>query len=86
MLVVVTRTPAVASRSQFVAGTPEADGAPVRLDTTLFFPSTTPAPAILLAHGFGGSKSDLTGEAQSLARRGYVVLAYTARGFGESVA
>jgi ABC-2 type transport system ATP-binding protein len=39
---------------------------------------------VLLAHGFGGSKSDLTSEATTLARHGYVVLAYTARGFGHS--
>ncbi len=82
--VVVTRTSPVATRAAFVAGTPEADGAPVRLDTTLYLPATTPAPAILLAHGFGGSKTDLDGEAKSLARHGYVVLAYTARGFGKS--
>jgi ABC-2 type transport system ATP-binding protein len=75
--------PVVSTRAQFVAGTPEA-GAPVRLDTTLYLPETTPAPAILLAHGFGGSKADLDSQARSLARRGYVVLAYTARGFGRS--
>jgi ABC-2 type transport system ATP-binding protein len=37
-----------------------------------------------LAHGFGGSKTDLDSEARSLAEHGYVVLAYTARGFGRS--
>ncbi len=31
----------------------------MQLDTTLYLPATTPAPAILLAHGFGGSKADL---------------------------
>ncbi|HEX7535816.1 MAG TPA: alpha/beta fold hydrolase, partial [Dermatophilaceae bacterium] len=75
--------PAIGTRSLFVAGTPE-DGAPVRLDTTLYLPATTPAPAVLLAHGFGGSKDDLSSEARSLAQHGYVVLAYTARGFGRS--
>jgi ABC-2 type transport system ATP-binding protein len=79
----VNPSPAIGTRSQFVAGTPEA-GAAVGLDTTLYFPATTPAPAILLAHGFGGSKTDLDSEARSLARHGYVVLAYTARGFGRS--
>ena len=74
---------AVRTRAQFVDATPEA-GTAVRLDTTLYFPAHTPAPAILLAHGFGGSKSDLDGEARTLARAGYVVLAYTARGFGNS--
>jgi ABC-2 type transport system ATP-binding protein len=74
---------AVATRSQLVAGVAE-DGAPVTLDTTIYLPSSTPAPAILLAHGFGGSKDDVATAARSLARRGYVVLAYTARGFGRS--
>ena len=79
----VSSGPATLIRSQFVAGTPEA-GAAVELDTTLYLPATTPAPAVLLAHGFGGSKTDLDSEARSLARHGYVVLAYTARGFGRS--
>lgn len=43
----------VSSRSQFLTGTPEA-GARVRLDTTLFLPTSTPAPAILLSQGFRG--------------------------------
>jgi len=73
----------VQTRAQFIAGTPEA-GTPVRLDTTVYFPATMPAPAILLAQGFGGSKTDLDSEARSLAQHGYVVLAYTARGFGQS--
>ncbi|NYJ73502.1 alpha/beta fold hydrolase [Allobranchiibius huperziae] len=76
-------SPHIATRSQFVTGTPEG-GTPVRLDTTVYLPAKTPAPAILLAHGFGGSKTDLAGEARSLAADGYVVLAYTARGFGRS--
>lgn len=28
----------------------------VFIDTSLFLPETTPAPAVLLAHGFGSSK------------------------------
>jgi ABC-2 type transport system ATP-binding protein len=85
VLVAVTSggSASVRTSSQFVAATPEA-GAPVQLDTTLYLPSKTPAPAILLAHGFGGSKTDLDTEARSLARGGYVVLAYSARGFGQS--
>jgi len=74
---------AIHTRAQFVAGTPES-GHPVAIDTTLYLPTKTPAPAVLLAHGFGGSKADLDGEARTLARHGYVVLAYTARGFGAS--
>jgi ABC-2 type transport system ATP-binding protein len=80
---VVSPSPMIGTRSQFVTGTPEA-GAAVRLDMTVYFPATTPAPAVLLAHGFGGSKIDLDSEARSLAQHGYVVLAYTARGFGRS--
>jgi ABC-2 type transport system ATP-binding protein len=79
----VRSSPETQSRSRFVTGTPEA-GAPVQLDTTIYLPAVTPAPAVLLAHGFGGSKTDLDAEARSLAQHGYVVLAYTARGFGRS--
>ena len=68
-----------------IQGTPEPDGRPVSLDATLYLPRTAgPAPAIVLAHGFGGSKASVTGQARSLARDGYVVLAYSARGFGAS--
>jgi ABC-2 type transport system ATP-binding protein len=59
-------------------------GAGVNLDATLYLPSKTPAPAILLAHGFGGSKDSVVTEARTLQSRGYVVLAWTARGFGKS--
>jgi len=83
VLGVVARPTPVRTVSQLVAGTPEGSQ-PVRLDTTLYLPAHTPAPAILLAHGFGGSKADLAGQARSLARAGYVVLAYSARGFGAS--
>ncbi|GAB3474769.1 alpha/beta fold hydrolase [Amycolatopsis cihanbeyliensis] len=56
----------------------------VRLDTTLYTPESTPAPAILLAHGFGGSKDSVADQANELAERGFAVLAYSARGFGRS--
>jgi ABC-2 type transport system ATP-binding protein len=79
----VAAAPGVHTRSQFVAGTPES-GSPVRLDTTLYLPEKTPAPAVLLAHGFGGTKADLDSQARTFAQHGYVVLAYTARGFGNS--
>jgi ABC-2 type transport system ATP-binding protein len=39
---------------------------------------------VLVAHGFGGSKDSVSTEATTLARRGFVVLAWTARGFGAS--
>lgn len=60
------------------------DPNPVTLDADLYLPSSTPAPAIVLAHGFGGSKDSVTTEAQFLVDRGFVVLAYSARGFGAS--
>ncbi|MBJ8343078.1 alpha/beta fold hydrolase [Antrihabitans sp. YC2-6] len=56
----------------------------VAIDAELYFPATTPAPAVLLAHGFGGSKDSIAGQARQLARDGFVVLAYSARGFGKS--
>ncbi|MFI9011688.1 alpha/beta fold hydrolase [Actinosynnema sp. NPDC053489] len=56
----------------------------VQIDTTLYLPERTPAPAILLPHGFGGSKASVASQATELARRGFVVLAYSARGFGRS--
>ncbi len=67
-----------------VPGTPEA-GQPVTLDATLL--TTDPGvarPAIVLAHGLGGTKADSLPTARSLARDGYAVLVYTARGFGAS--
>lgn len=39
---------------------------------------------MLLPHGFGGDKTSVTGQAQELARRGFVVLTWSARGFGHS--
>ncbi len=63
----------------------EPDGSAVTLDATVFVPgSPGPHPAVLLAHGFGGSKDDLVDRARDLAGRGYVVLTYSARGFGAS--
>ena len=56
----------------------------VDLDTTLYLPERTPAPAVLLAHGFGGSKRSVDSDARELAQNGFVVLAWSARGFGRS--
>ncbi|MCT9005100.1 alpha/beta fold hydrolase [Streptomyces rhizosphaerihabitans] len=58
----------------------------VRLDTSYFTagPSSRRRPAVLLAHGFGGSKADVRDEAEKLARDGYAVLTWSARGFGRS--
>ncbi|MET4781398.1 alpha/beta fold hydrolase [Glaciihabitans sp. UYNi722] len=72
-------------RSFFVP-VPESPGSTttIKLDVDLYTPATTPAPAVLLAHGFGQTKTDLAPEAKKLQAAGYVVLAYTARGFGQS--
>ena len=56
----------------------------IALDTTLYLPATTPAPAVLVAHGFGGTKASVDADARALVDRGFVVLAWTARGFGAS--
>ncbi|MFG5722385.1 alpha/beta fold hydrolase [Streptomyces murinus] len=57
----------------------------VRLDTSYFTAGPTGRrPAVLLAHGFGGSKDDMRQQAEDLARDGYAVLTWSARGFGGS--
>ncbi len=70
----------------------EPDGSPVTVDVTVFRPSGSaagagsagPWPAVVLAHGFGGSKADLVERGRDLASRGYLVIGYSARGFGRS--
>ncbi|WP_035850246.1 alpha/beta fold hydrolase [Kitasatospora azatica] len=76
---------AVREQDQFLA-MPEAPGssAQVSIDTSFFTTGSAPRPAVLLAHGFGGSKTDEVGEAKKLARSGYAVLTWSARGFGKS--
>ncbi|MFF4210909.1 alpha/beta fold hydrolase [Streptomyces sp. NPDC001796] len=60
-------------------------GGGVRIDTSFFTSgSAGRRPAVLLAHGFGGSKDDMTDQAVTLARDGYAVLTWSARGFGRS--
>ncbi|MFI9339927.1 CocE/NonD family hydrolase [Streptomyces sp. NPDC052773] len=57
----------------------------VRLDTSYFTSADDGRrPAVLLAHGFGGSKNDVRRQAEELARDGYAVLTWSARGFGKS--
>ena len=76
---------AVVETAVTVAGTPEPDGRPVDLDVSVL--TTDPGqarPAVVLAHGFGGSKDDSAGVGRELARSGYTVITYTARGFGRS--
>ncbi|WP_244274127.1 alpha/beta fold hydrolase [Geodermatophilus obscurus] len=82
--------PATASAAEDVATeearVPSGSGADaVELDTTLYLPDVDePAPAVVLAHGFGGSKQSVADDARDLAGRGFVVLTYSARGFGAS--
>lgn len=59
---------------------------PVALDTRFYLPKDAGGrvPAVLLAHGFGGTKNSVSDDAESLADRGYAVLTWTARGFGAS--
>lgn len=57
----------------------------VRIDTSYFTSGTSGRrPAVLLGHGFGGSKNDVRRQAEDLARDGYAVLTWSARGFGRS--
>jgi ABC-2 type transport system ATP-binding protein len=82
----------VGERQFYVPVGPEPSGEDVAIDVTVFTPPAgTPGadsegrrPAVLLAHGFGGSKRDLIDQAERAAREGYVAMAYTARGFGAS--
>ena len=80
---------AVAVTEEKVA-VPAGPGQPgtIDLDTSLYVPASataaSPAPAVLVAHGFGGSKASVDSDARELAARGYVVQTWTARGFGAS--
>ncbi|MFE7762310.1 alpha/beta fold hydrolase [Streptomyces sp. NPDC057438] len=57
----------------------------VRIDTSYFTSGGDGRrPAVLLGHGFGGSKNDVREQAEALARDGYAVLTWSARGFGKS--
>ncbi|MFI9624786.1 alpha/beta fold hydrolase [Streptomyces sp. NPDC052042] len=59
------------------------DGVP--LDTSYFTTGGTERrPAVLIGHGFGGSKDDVRAQAERLAGAGYAVLTWSARGFGKS--
>ncbi|MFM8447688.1 MAG: alpha/beta fold hydrolase, partial [Candidatus Nanopelagicaceae bacterium] len=39
---------------------------------------------VMIAHGFGGSKNSVTAQAREFVAKGYVVLTWSARGFGKS--
>lgn len=69
-----------------IAGGPTSasDQSPVELDADLYLPEKVPAPAVVLAHGFGGDKVGSADQAVKLAQAGFVVVTYSARGFGDS--
>ena len=79
VVVVVNRDPAVVVETVTVEGE-------VALDAALYTRAdlADPAPALLLAHGFGSDRRSLDTAAVALARRGYVVMTWSARGFGDS--
>src|SRR4051812_22003426 len=62
----------------------EPDGTPVRLDVSVWPQASGKHPVVLLAHGFGGTKDSVTRQANELQDRGYVVIAWSARGHGQS--
>jgi predicted acyl esterase len=77
-----------ADRSERV---PTFDGVPLDVDVTLPAQGDGPFPAIVMLHGWGGSKTGFESTSPSggynnnyFARRGYAVLNYTARGWGDS--
>ena len=87
VLVVVIRQPATVTARN--ARIPVTDGPGndqhVVLDATFFTPpGGGRLPAILLAHGFGETKDAVRPEAEQLARAGFAVLTWSARGFGRS--
>ncbi|SDX71528.1 ABC-2 type transport system ATP-binding protein [Modestobacter sp. DSM 44400] len=91
LLVVAPAAPARAAEDVTTtdATVPSGQGADaVELDTTLYMPSSAtaddPAAAVLIAHGFGGSKESVAADARDLAGHGFVVLTWSARGFGRS--
>ncbi|WP_324793691.1 alpha/beta fold hydrolase [Streptomyces cyaneofuscatus] len=57
----------------------------VPIDTSYFTAGGSgKRPAVLIGHGFGGSKNDVRAQAEKLAADGYAVLTWSARGFGKS--
>lgn len=62
---------------------PTFDRVPLDVNVALPAESDGPLPLVVLLHGYGGRKEGFPGAAK-WARKGYAVLAYTARGFNES--
>ncbi len=70
---------------------PTFDGVPLDVDVTLPAQGNGPFPAIVMLHGWGGSKTSFESTSpaggynnNNFARQGYAVINYTARGFGDS--
>jgi pimeloyl-ACP methyl ester carboxylesterase len=63
---------------------PTWDGVP--LDVNIALPPTKQKhlPLLVLLHGYGGSKQGFAGDMSDFAAKGYAVLSYSARGFGQS--
>ena len=90
----VTKSPGTHSFTTTDALVPVLDGPTnthqATIDTRLYVPDNatakTPQPAILMTNGFGLSKTaaEIVSSATFFARHGYVVLTYTAQGFGKS--
>jgi ABC-2 type transport system ATP-binding protein len=84
---VIPDTPDFTSSDQriTVRSGPKSDE-PVDLDARFYLPAdrSGKVPAVLLAHGFGGTKDTVKSDAEELAALGYAVLTWTARGFGRS--
>ena len=76
------------SRAQRV---PSWDGVPLDVDVTLPAQGAGPFPTIAMLHGWGGSKTNFESTSSTdgysntfFASKGYAVVNYTARGFGDS--
>src|SRR5215831_3140923 len=87
--VVRPTAPGYTTESRMITVLTGPDGSvPVPLDTNYYRPRPAsvahPVPAVLLAHGFGGTKESVAPDAGELAGRGYAVLTWTAEGFGKS--
>ncbi|HZV48740.1 MAG TPA: alpha/beta fold hydrolase [Candidatus Dormibacteraeota bacterium] len=83
------RTPGFSARAlTLTVHTGPHGSTPVALDLTYYRPRAAsaahPTAAVLLAHGFGGTKDSVASDARDLADRGYAVLTWTAEGFGRS--
>ncbi len=83
---VASRPAPISARNLLIAVTDgPRDNQHVLLDATFFTPAGSGrVPAILLAHGFGETKNAVRPEAEQLARAGFAVLTWSARGFGKS--